>query len=77
MWWLEVRGEGKGKGGEGNGDRDKGGRGETRVAQSQIQFETPAWQKMDTSARLGNAPFSSASLHHHHGQSTRVRPFHL
>lgn len=34
--------------------------GETR-GQSQIQFETPAWQKMDTSARLGNTP---SALYH-------------
>lgn len=61
------KGEGKGRGGKGeeeeNGDRDKGGRGETRKAQSQQnQFETPAWQKMDRFARLGNTPFQPSIM---------------
>ena len=36
--------------------------GERDLRQSQIQFETPAWQKMDTSTQLGNTPFCPACI---------------
>jgi hypothetical protein len=63
---VVVGGKGEGRGTERRrGEWRPGQRWERRDSEgtvTQNQFETPAWQKMDTFARLGNTPFSHSIM---------------